>query len=256
MIVDCEVTAEVNESCEALASIDRIEETFGQRPEKCLTDGGNASGQIIQGMEDRGIEFYAPVKSNQPQEGHPAHRADPTQPIAPEDLPKLPHNPQGRFDKSCFVYDAEHDCYYCPQGETLAFDKTKPDERGGQRVTLKVYRCEACAGCPLAAQCLSPKNKHGRTITRDAFEKQRERTAARMATPEARQVYAQRPKIAETTFGILKAVLGLRQFLLRGLEKVQTEWRWACTAFNIKKLMTHIARLRAELGRLTAEAGG
>ncbi|MCK4341782.1 MAG: hypothetical protein KAY37_15300 [Phycisphaerae bacterium] len=31
---------------------------------------------------------------------------------------------------------------------------------------------------------------------------------------------------------MLKQILGLRQFLLRGLDKVKTEWLWACTAFN------------------------
>jgi hypothetical protein len=44
-----------------------------------------------------------------------------------------------------------------------------------------------------------------------------------MATPAGREVYRQRPRIAETPLGILKAVMGIRQFLLRGLEKVKTE---------------------------------
>jgi hypothetical protein len=33
-----------------------------------------------------------------------------------------------------------------------------------------------------------------------------------------------------------KGVLGVRQFLLRGLENVRTEWRWLCTTYNLKKL--------------------
>jgi len=35
----------------------------------------------------------------------------------------------------------------------------------------------------------------------------------------------------------IKQVVGLRQFLQRGLEKVRTEWLWACTAFNVRKLI-------------------
>jgi hypothetical protein len=81
----------------------------------------------------------------------------------------------------------------------------------------------------------------------------RERTAERMKSDEARKLYNQRPRIAETTFGILKSIMGLRQFLLRGLEKVKIEWRWACTAFNLAKLVRHLARLRAELAALAAE---
>jgi hypothetical protein len=37
-------------------------------------------------------------------------------------------------------------------------------------------------------------------------------------------------------FGILKAVLGLRQFLLRGMRKVSGECNLACLAYNLKRL--------------------
>jgi len=49
----------------------------------------------------------------------------------------------------------------------------------------------------------------------------------------------------ETPFAVLKVHFDLRRFLLRGIAGVQTEWSWACAAFNLKKLMTLIARLRA-----------
>jgi len=254
-IVDCEVIAEVNETEQAAASVDRIEEAFGQKPTNFLTDGGNSAGKVMQQMEDRGVNFYAPVSSNEPQEGNPAKRHDPTQPVPLDQQAQLPRNSQGRLDKSCFTYDAEKDQYNCPQGHPLTFEKTKPQERLGEKVTLRVYRCNACGGCPLADQCLSPDSKRGRTITRDPYEDVRERTVARMSSSEARELYNQRPHIAETPFGILKAVMGLRQFLLRGLEKVRTEWRWAATAFNLAKLVREIAALRAQPGFLTSTEG-
>jgi len=43
-----------------------------------------------------------------------------------------------------------------------------------------------------------------------------------------------------------KVCFDMRRFLLRGLEGVQSEWQWCCTAFNLKKLMTLMAALRAE----------
>ena len=119
-----------------------------------------------------------------------------------------------------------------------------------------MYRSPSCAGCPLAEVCLSPKSKHGRTITRDEFEEVRERTAARMGGESARELYNQRPHMAETPFGIIKSVMGLRQFLLRGLKKVKTEWRWATTAFNLHKLVREIGRLRAEFSKLAAAEEG
>ena len=70
-----------------------------------------------------------------------------------------------------------------------------------------------------------------------------------MASAKGQQVYKQRPRIAETPFGILKAVMGIRQFLLRGLEKVKTEWLWAVTAFNLAKLARALGILRADRTR-------
>jgi transposase len=245
-IVDCEVLGEVNETSQAPLSVDRIEETFGQLPERFLTDGGNTSGLVQQAMEERDVEFFAPVKSSQPQPGNPALRADPSQPVPPTEWSALPHNPQGQLDRSCFVYNADQDCYYCPQGQVLEFAENKPEVQQGQRVQRRIYRCEACADCPLAKQCISSKSKQGRTITRDEFEETRERTAARMKTALGQEVYNQRPRIAETPFAILKAVFRMRQFLLCGLEKVRTEWRWAVTAFNLIKLVRNVARLRVE----------
>jgi hypothetical protein len=250
-IVDCDVLNEVHEGGAAVPSVDRIEETFGQRPEKFLTDAGNNAGQIMRGMEERGVEFYAPVESSQPQPGNPALRDDPTQPVPESEWTNLKRNNQGQLDKSCFVYVPEEDQYYCPQGAPLPFNRTTPERRGGEVVTRRIYRCRACAGCPLATVCLSPKSKHGRTITRDDYEEVRERTAARMASEPARALYNQRPRIAETTFGILKSVMGFRQFLLRGLEKVKTEWLWAATAFNLMKLVRQIGKLRAALAETT-----
>ena len=44
-------------------------------------------------------------------------------------------------------------------------------------------------------------------------------------------------------------MLGVRQFLLRGLSKVRTEWLWVCTAYNLRKLISAVAVLRAAARR-------
>jgi hypothetical protein len=255
-IIDADVLGEVNESPALLPGIERIEEMCGGRPEKLLTDAGNNSGAILEGLEKLGIEAYAPVEFSTPQPGNPACRDDPTQAVPETEWQALPRNSKGKLAKSCFVYDAEKDVYYCPQGHEMPFEKMKSDERGGERVPLRVHRCLDCAGCPLAAACLDKNAKHGRTITRDKYEPVRDRTAARMASESGRQVYNQRPRIAETPFAILKAVMGLRKFLLRSLEKVKTEWTWGVTAFNLGKLVRQLTRLRAEFAQMIAGTEG
>jgi transposase len=58
----------------------------------------------------------------------------------------------------------------------------------------------------------------------------------KLATENGKEVYAKRAKSVEPVFGVIKASMGLRQFLLRGLEKVRTEWQLACLAYNMKRL--------------------
>jgi transposase len=63
-----------------------------------------------------------------------------------------------------------------------------------------------------------------------------DRMKHRLRTAEGRQVYAKRKCTVEPTFGIIKSVLGFRQFLLRGLQAVQHEWTLVCIGWNVKRL--------------------
>jgi transposase len=62
------------------------------------------------------------------------------------------------------------------------------------------------------------------------------RMAHRLKTKAGRAAYALRKQTVEPVFGILKSVLGFRQFLLRGLRQVTGEWRLVCLAWNLKRM--------------------
>jgi transposase len=244
-IVYADVMQDTAENVWTLAMVDQVNEDFGQQPQAVLADGLHATGPNIVGMEQRDVEFLSPLSNEKPT-ANPAVRDDPTEAIAESHWPELPISPHTKkLDKSCFVFHAESDRYYCPMGHPLEFEKTKPDTRQHQKVILRVYRCHSCTGCPLASRCISEKSQGGRTITRDHFTPDRERHAAKMASAESQSRYQRRFHAGETPFGWLKHVLGLRQFLLRGLEKVKTEWLWSCTAYNMMKLIKVVGRLRA-----------
>lgn len=247
-IVDCDVIAGPNEHNELLPSVDRIEETFGQKPESVAADKAFGTGPNLQGMEQRAVEFYTPVESPSPQDGNPAKRADPRQPVPEAQWSALPRNAKKKLAKSCFVYDEAADVYYCPLGKVMPYEETKKEERSSGTVQQRVYRCETCKGCPLAGECLDPKAKRGRTVRRDPYEPLRERMHAKLQTAEGKTTYHRRMHIGETPFAVIKGILEVRRFLLRGLEKVRTEWRWVCTAYNLKKLIAALAALRAEGG--------
>jgi hypothetical protein len=61
IILDANVLDVVNESGEALPAVDRVTELCGEAPENFLSDGGNASGAILAGMEEREINAVVPV---------------------------------------------------------------------------------------------------------------------------------------------------------------------------------------------------
>ena len=63
-----------------------------------------------------------------------------------------------------------------------------------------------------------------------------ERMAHRLKTPTGRATYALRKQTVEPVFGIIKAVMGFRQFLTRGLDNVQNEWTLVCLAWNLKRM--------------------
>ena len=57
-----------------------------------------------------------------------------------------------------------------------------------------------------------------------------------LKTRAGRAAYALRKQTVEPVFGIIKSVMGFRQFLLRGLENVQAEWTLVCMAWNLKRM--------------------
>ena len=63
-----------------------------------------------------------------------------------------------------------------------------------------------------------------------------EAMAHRLKTPEGRDLYALRKQTPEPVFGVIKSVLGFRQFSMRGLEKARGEWRLVTMAWNMKRL--------------------
>jgi transposase len=57
-----------------------------------------------------------------------------------------------------------------------------------------------------------------------------------LKTVAGKTIYATRKSTVEPVFGIIKAVMGFRSFLLRGFEAVNGEWKLVCIAWNLKRL--------------------
>ena len=60
-----------------------------------------------------------------------------------------------------------------------------------------------------------------------------------------RALYKLRQQTVEPVFGMTKSAMGFRQFMLRGVSKVSTEWTLVCLAYNLRRL--HTLNLAAKL---------
>ena len=63
-----------------------------------------------------------------------------------------------------------------------------------------------------------------------------DRMKHRLKTIQGRKLYGLRKQTVEPVFGIIKSVMGFRQFLLRGLDSVRGEWNLVTMAWNIKRM--------------------
>ena len=63
-----------------------------------------------------------------------------------------------------------------------------------------------------------------------------EAMAHKQKTPAGRALCALRKQTPEPVFGVIKSVLGFRQFSMRGLEKARGEWSLATMAWNLKRM--------------------
>ncbi len=63
-----------------------------------------------------------------------------------------------------------------------------------------------------------------------------DRMRRKLRTKQGRKRYGLRKELSEPVFGQIKQARSFRQFLLRGKQKVQGEWRFICTGHNVLKL--------------------
>jgi len=97
--------------------------------------------------------------------------------------------------------------------------------------------------------CATKREPHGKTVAdilRVLPEKMSEenketpmttnKMQARLKTKEGQEIYAKRKTTVEPVFGIIKRVMGFRQFLMRGLENIEIEWDLVTLSYNINRM--------------------
>lgn len=104
-----------------------------------------------------------------------------------------------------------------------------------------VKACEAAKVAPLIAVARDEhhpgwRERHSEPAPLPGDATPAQKMAHRLKTKAGRALYALRKQTVEPVFGIIKSVMGFRQFSLRGLEKVRGEWNLVCLAWNLKRM--------------------
>jgi transposase len=143
------------------------------------------------------------------------------------------HEEEKPFSKSTFRYNAEHDCYVCPQGHRLLFAGL--DKKTGKRHYVISHK-ELCQRCEHYGACT--KSKRGRKIIRLPDEALKEKLEAHYERAESQAIYRRRQGKAEAPFGHIKRNLKTDGFLLRGQSGAQAETSLLGTCFNVARMIT------------------
>ncbi len=217
IIVAQEVSQSASDARELVPALERVEEQWGQPPERMIADGGYTNKENIVEAAQKKVDFIGSLPDTTAQtEALYARRG-----VAEE------------FRPAAFRYDAEANCLFCPAGKTLAY-KTSQQEIGR---TDHIYRASRkdCGACPHKQRCCPKAETRGRTIVRGEDAPEVAEFRAKMETDEAKAIYRKRGAVAEFPHAWIKEKLGLRQFSVRGLAKVKLEVLWVCLTYNVQQ---------------------
>jgi transposase len=215
LIVGVAITQEANDSAQLLPAVERIEQQLKKKPRQIVADGSYTTRDNIEKMAGREIDFL----------GSMGRENTPSGATAPNRLPP-----------SAFVYQPETNRYVCPEGKLLRpqgrHHKTKRWGQTAHQYEAKLSDCQSCVRKP---ECCPENRSHGRGLLRtqesDAVLAFREK----MTSAQAQRNYRRRGRVVEFCHAWIKSKLGLRQFHVRGLAKVQAELLWACLTYNLQQ---------------------
>lgn len=136
------------------------------------------------------------------------------------------------YHKVHFTHNPTTDTYTCPEGKLLVFDSFYNNSRDKQHSRL--YKGIECQQCQKRTECTKGKFRH---LHQELREGLRQKVRDRLSTSEGRLKMRQRMHLIESRFGHMKFNLKYDMLTLRGLPKVDAEYKLICTAMNILKML-------------------
>lgn len=197
--------------------LDHVRDWLGEYPESLIADAGYGSEENYAYLKENQVTAY--VKYN----------------TFHYEQKRRYKKKKSKYRLENFRYLPDEDQYECPQGKRLTYRYTKRFKtENGYATQRRIYVGTECQNCPVMAECT--KSKYQRQLW-VGIELMKMKKAAHkcLLSPMGKEMRSQRPIEVEAVFGRLKQNWGFRRFMLRGLEKVKTEWGILCIAHNMAK---------------------
>lgn len=205
LIVAAEVTNEENDKRQLVPMLERVHKEFGKVAEETVADAGYWSGDQL-------------TKADQAQ--FPV--------VVSLDEVEARRESAGPYNSSNFTYDKERDCYTCPRGERLIYQKTRKE------IGSRVYRCRSYGHCPVRWEC--SKEKDGRGIEQSPYYQALQRQEEKQKDEAKRSLLKLRMRTVEPVFAVAKELLGFRRYTVGGLDKVRSQWWFVCALVNLVRI--------------------
>lgn len=209
LIVSCDVVSTNNDLGQFSQQIDKAQAEIDKKCQVGVADSGYADTDDLEKIDKQGIQVIVP-----------------TQMVASG-------RKIGEFDKRNFRYDAERDCYICPEEKILRYSGLTRKRKGG---IYEIVNREYCLGCRNFGKCTT--SKKGRKVMRLNAEELRERLEKGYALSENQTIYKRRQEKVELVYGHIKRNLGVGSFLLRGIEGVRAEMSVLSLCFNVRRMLS------------------
>lgn len=200
--------------------IDHLEtyrDSFNTTPQTVIADAGYGSEENYTYLEENQIEGF--VKYNYFHKEQRQHKKEPDP-----------------FHVDQLHYDLEKDCYYCPMGQQMTnIGEGHRKTKTGYLQTYTRYKAKNCKGCSLRSLCFKAK---GDRIIEINYSLVRLKVKARekLLSKEGIAHRKRRCWDVEAVFANIKHNMNFRRFMLRGIQKVETEIGLIAMAHNFNKL--------------------